>query len=442
MILKALLAGDEIGYFNTNEVSSQEVGNLIQLVTYENPEVMFYNGALIWSNGKIEFKYKKATPDLLANQAALQSEVSDVLSSIIKPGFSDFDKIKAVHDYLALHIAYDYDNFKVNTVPPDSYTAYGALINGIAVCDGYTKAAQLLLNKLDIENHYVVGYGNGELHSWNLVKLDGQYYFMDVTWDDPVPDKPGNVRYNYFLVTSKQLAKDHSWEKAEWPAATSEKYAYYNDFGKMIEVGDTYYYSNTSDNDTLYRIQKDGANKQQISYDRAPYFALAGEWIYYSNYSYGGYLFKMKKDGSSPTQLNKNHSIDVRLEGNFIYYFDKVTAKTEKLLIDANEEIKEDIPKIDFIGEDVKANKMWTVTFNKEVRSDSLTQENFFVTDDKGKLIPVTIVIDSADHHKVLIHAPTGGYENNHNYKLTVKHAISKNGLPLKESSIKLFYVR
>ncbi|EGQ26811.1 hypothetical protein HMPREF9372_1202 [Sporosarcina newyorkensis 2681] len=438
MILEALLHGEETGYFDTAEVSYKEVGSIIKAVTNEHPEVMYYSGATLWSNGKIEFKYSKPPSVVRANQSAVQNETSKVLSSIIKPGSSDFDKVKAIHDYLALHNAYDYDNFRNNTVPADSYTAYGALITGIAVCDGYTKAAQLLMNQLGIENQYVFGYGNGGAHSWNLVKLDGQYYFMDITWDDPVPNTPGNVRYDYFLVTSKVLRKDHSWNEASWPVASSSKYAYFNDFGKLIEDGNTYYYSSNSDNAKLYRVNKDGTAKQKINDVQAPYFALAGDWIYFSNYSHSGYLFKMKKDGSSKTQLNDHHSTDLRIEGKTLYYVDRVTGKETSLAI----EIPDEIPQVKPVGEVVKPSKTWTITFNQEVDPLSLTKENIFVKTSTGDFVPVTIQLDRTDAHKVQVYAPTGGYDTNQNYTLTVRKVSSKLGLPLKESKTKDFHVQ
>ena len=136
--------------------------------------------------------------------------------------------MKAVHDYIVLNTAYDYENFLNDTVSRNSYTAFGSLIEGVAVCDGYTKATSVLLDKLGIENHYVVGYlPNGGLHSWNMVKISGEYYHLDTTWDDPVPNRDGYVSHKYFLVTTDQLLKEgRKWEVSQYP--TSSKLAYPN----------------------------------------------------------------------------------------------------------------------------------------------------------------------------------------------------------------------
>lgn len=227
MILSALVKNEVVGQFDTVEITANEVGALIKKVAQENPEVLYYKSANVWSNGKIEFAYYLPADVMKKNRVALDAKVKKIVASINKPGLSDLDKVKAVHDYIVLNTAYDYTNQQKKTIPADSYTAHGALLGGIAVCDGYTKAAQLLLNKLGVENHYVVGNIADGLHSWNQVKLNGNYYFMDVTWNDPVPNKPGTVAYDYFLVTSDQLRKDHSWTEKNWAVATDKQYSYF-----------------------------------------------------------------------------------------------------------------------------------------------------------------------------------------------------------------------
>lgn len=228
MIRSTLIKNEVIGQFDPAEISPNEVGALIKKVVQENPEILYYKSANVWSSGKIEFVYYLSADVMNKNRVALNAKVDKVVASINKPGLSDFDKVKAVHDYLVLNTAYDYVNQQKNTIPADSYTAHGALLGGIAVCDGYTKAAQLLLNRLGVENHYVVGNIADGLHSWNQVKINGNYYFMDVTWNDPVPNKPGTVSYDYFLVTSDQLRKDHSWIEKNWAVATDKQYSYFH----------------------------------------------------------------------------------------------------------------------------------------------------------------------------------------------------------------------
>lgn len=332
-IRSSLLKNERTGQFDSAEVSYTQVDALIQKVVRENPEILYFDSAMSWSNGDIEFSYSLPVSTIKKNKAALSKEVDKVLAQIIKPGFTNFDKVKAIHDYLVLNVAYDYKNFQNNTIPSDSITAYGALIKDVAVCDGYTKAAQLLLDRLGIENYYVDGYGNGGQHSWNLVNLNGQYYFMDITWDDPVPNVKGTISYKYFLASADQLRKDHKWNEADWPIAKSKTYSFLNDFGSMIEFKGHYYYSSISDKDTLYRVKKDGKSKQKVNNVKAPYFAIIDDWIYFSNYSKGGFLYKMKIDGSKPQQLNSIHSINLVAVNNQLHYTDSKTKKVLKLTI-------------------------------------------------------------------------------------------------------------
>ena len=227
MIRSTLIENDVTGQFDPAELSPNEVGALIKKVVQENPEILYYKSAKVWSDGKIEFAYYLPANVMKKNRVALDTKVKKVVASINKSGLSDVDKVKAVHDYLVLNTAYDYANQQKKTIPADSYTAHGALLGGIAVCDGYTKAAQLLLNKLGVENHYVVGNTADGLHSWNQVKLNGNYYFVDVTWNDPVPNKAGTIAYEYFLITSNQLRKDHSWIEKNWAVATDKQFSYF-----------------------------------------------------------------------------------------------------------------------------------------------------------------------------------------------------------------------
>jgi hypothetical protein len=105
---------------------------------------------------------------------------------------------KAIHDYMLLNCEYDYDNFNNNTIPPDSYGIRGVLVNKMAVCNGYAVTFKMFMEMLGIECEMITSF---ELnHAWNRVRLDGEWYMVDVTWDDPVPDQQGRTLYTYFNV--------------------------------------------------------------------------------------------------------------------------------------------------------------------------------------------------------------------------------------------------
>lgn len=144
----------------------------------------------------------------------------EIIKVLIKPSMSDLEKEKAIHDYVVLNTKFDYDNYSKNTAPPHDYDAYGILINGTGVCEGYAETVKLLLNMAGINCVVVSGEANNgtwQSHAWNIVKIDGKYYELDTTWDDSVPDIIGYVRYDYFNVNDSQMAKDHNWDRSKYP---------------------------------------------------------------------------------------------------------------------------------------------------------------------------------------------------------------------------------
>lgn len=114
----------------------------------------------------------------------------------------DVEKVKLVHDYLTNTIQYVAGS-------PYNQSAYSAIVFGITVCAGYAHAFQYCMQKLGIPAAYIVGYA-GEAHAWNLLQLGGEYYCMDVTWDDPLGNPPTTYYYNYFNITDAQISKDHT----------------------------------------------------------------------------------------------------------------------------------------------------------------------------------------------------------------------------------------
>lgn len=186
--------------------------------------------ARIYSMGNInvlniQFQYKYTRDKLLAMRDASESKAKQIISEIIKPGMSDLDKEKAIHDYIVSHTAYDYNDYINGTLPGTVFNDYGVLINGSAVCEGYSKAMLKLMRMAGLEAKSVTGYGiDGASkipHAWNMVKINGVYTLVDATWDDPVPDEKGKVYYNYFDVSDSQLAKDHQWDTSKYPRAVA-----------------------------------------------------------------------------------------------------------------------------------------------------------------------------------------------------------------------------
>ena len=104
--------------------------------------------------------------------------------------------------------------------PDQSHTAYGALFENYAVCDGYSRLVKMMCDDMGIECRIVVGDVNGGGgHAWNLVKVDGQWYHLDVTWDDG-----GSDRYAYFLIPDSYLDSTRTWNKDLYPEVATAPY--------------------------------------------------------------------------------------------------------------------------------------------------------------------------------------------------------------------------
>ena len=145
----------------------------------------------------------------------LNAKVSAIARQVTSGCSSDYDRALALHDWLVTHTAYD-----------NSYTHYGSegvLFHGTGVCNAYTLTYSRLLSAVGVSSMTVSGTatdrntGNTGGHAWTLVKLDGVWYHVDTTWDDPIPD--GRERHTYFCLTDAQMAVDHSWDTSAYPAA-------------------------------------------------------------------------------------------------------------------------------------------------------------------------------------------------------------------------------
>ncbi len=126
-----------------------------------------------------------------------------------------YNQIKQVHNYLIDNINYDSEN-----TSELSHGIYGALVNDLAVCDGYSKAFKYILDNIGISCIEVCGVaenssGTRESHAWNDVVINGKWYAVDVTWDDPIiiggnGRLTDTLRYNYFLKGSDTFYSSHT----------------------------------------------------------------------------------------------------------------------------------------------------------------------------------------------------------------------------------------
>jgi hypothetical protein len=207
---------------NSASDTAGEIWEIIDDVLANTPQILYYSGAeYISSKGILTLKYSKDTATVKKHMELLVSKAKSILDSILEPGMTDYRKELAIHDYIINNCRYD--SGKVQA--PESNTAYGVLCLGVAVCGGYSEAAQLLLQMAGVECLIVKDEVAG--HAWNIVRIGGEYYHLDVTWDDPVIDGRDHLTYSYFNLTDKEISRDHDWDRDAYPACTSSTYNYY-----------------------------------------------------------------------------------------------------------------------------------------------------------------------------------------------------------------------
>lgn len=277
------------------------------------------------SMGNVTFKVKYLTNQ--AQEAAVQKKVDQILKTIIKPSMkTEFEKVKAINDYIVSNTAY---GTKTKASP---HSAYAVLMEGQAVCQGYALTAYKMLEQAGFDVKYVVGtVNNNEAHAWNLVKIDGNWYHLDTTWNDPLPNRFGASSYDYFLVTDAQLKKDHKWIASDYPGATSTKYSYMQNVHFAYQVNNTLYFSNTADKDKLYTLDLASGNKTKVIDKRALYITGADNFLYFSDYSNSGYLTKLNLKTLKTEVLVKQVVSDLRINDNYLVY--NVNGKEQKLKI-------------------------------------------------------------------------------------------------------------
>lgn len=217
---------------NGQELLGKYYQSAIEAYTYDNPEVfylspnkMFLNietttrgnavSYRVYINSGNEANY---LTDEFTSKEQVESaiaQIEQVKNQILQNATGDtYQDIKMVHDYLVDTISYDSSLSK-----PYIYNIYGALVEKLCVCEGYARSMKYLLDSLDIPCTIVIGKGTNsegktENHAWNYVEIEGKWYAIDATWDDPVIIGNGTLsqssKYRYFLKGSNEMAKDHT----------------------------------------------------------------------------------------------------------------------------------------------------------------------------------------------------------------------------------------
>lgn len=185
-------------------------------------------------------------------QDAVKEKVEEIAGEILKPGMSYIEREIAINNYLVSSIEYDKEAAdqlikygKVDEKYYNSFNAYGALIEGIAVCEGYSEAFKLLCDRAGIDCIIVTGELDGVGHAWNRVRINDKWYDVDVTNNDK--EEMANSHINIPMAISDQYLREDSYyitddNFGELERGTSEQYEYYNYMGKYVEKDNIYDY--------------------------------------------------------------------------------------------------------------------------------------------------------------------------------------------------------
>lgn len=162
--------------------------------------------------------------------------LNNVVNQIKRTAYTEYERELAIHDYIVS--TYAYGPYDTDDVPQRAHSIVGFVSDKEGICEAYANTFQLMCRLAGIESQIVTGEINGVGHMWNIVNIDGDYYHVDVTSDDPYPDDKNRKRYNFFNVTDETLSATHTWNKEDYPSCTSELYNYQTYNGYVVKSYD------------------------------------------------------------------------------------------------------------------------------------------------------------------------------------------------------------
>lgn len=194
-------------------LTHDQLSRVFEALTYDNPILMMLGTKCYISmeKGTAYFRcdYRYSQAEYQQKRAAVEAAVKELLAGMDQDG-SDWEKELYIHDIVVRMCQYS------NTGQTDESTAYGTLVTGQAACEGYARSMKLLLDYAGIEAYVISGKaqeedGKTQNHMWNIVKIDGNYYHLDATWDDPVGKNGENgIQHVFFNLSDTDISNTHS----------------------------------------------------------------------------------------------------------------------------------------------------------------------------------------------------------------------------------------
>lgn len=238
------------GYeYENDTILSQDVEEALYKFLLDHPEVFYINEkytictntSILGNRINLKFEYMVSSKEELNNKISEIDKEIDIIFSNINENMSDFEKELILHDYVANNTEYySYENLE--DIPRECHNIYGTLIDKKAVCDGFAKTMKLLLDKNNIENIIVTGSLKKESHAWNMIKLNNEWYNLDLTSNKSIKTEEKDYTiHSYFNITDDLIYKTHKFdEKDILPIAANEEQNYYLKKGKIINEDENF----------------------------------------------------------------------------------------------------------------------------------------------------------------------------------------------------------
>lgn len=210
----------------------KSVNLFVKLVLGDHPELINFDNCCVYFGNLGMFNVLRLQPvfnrrETRAAQQHFNEETEHILRSIIKHEANSIQKVLAIHDYLVNNILYDEDELYRRKSSVITHTAYGAIVEKKAVCEGIAYAFSLLAKRVGISATVVNGITDGGDHAWNIVQIGSEYYHIDVTWDIRKRPDATVKAYDYFCLSDSEL-KMRNWDRKIYPQCRSSRYNYFN----------------------------------------------------------------------------------------------------------------------------------------------------------------------------------------------------------------------
>ncbi len=219
---------------------------------------------------------------------------------------SDEQKALLLHDRLAVWTEYDYEGYTSNTLPRESYTAYGAFGKRVAVCQGYALAYDYMLERIGIRSDLCPSVQLN--HIWNIVYIDGYAYHVDVTWDDPVWDVGGQVLHVNFLRSSNGMYQTghKATDYDTTPYSTKYDSYYWQSSDAEIQLVDNSLYYLDKNTQTLNVLEND---------THRVVMSIANQWRMDASSAWSGNFSRLSSIGgelliSTPTSIYAYNTVN------------------------------------------------------------------------------------------------------------------------------------